>query len=247
MQKSLRYAVFALVVAGLAPAAQAGELKLTLANGRATLIAQDVPVRQILAEWARVGKTTIVNGEKLTGPPISLQLVDRPEREVLELVLSSASGYIAAQREITLAGASVFDRVMILPTSKGPVGVAAAPPPSPAQFNRPGMAPPMPMPMPVPDEDEPQDTPLVPPGMGGPPAVGGPTAVGNPNMPNPNNNNPAAQPTLTSPRPGMLPAPPAGQPNPFGVTPVQPGPRPPGAPNGVPGFGPGVTDGREGQ
>src|SRR5215210_5748647 len=178
MHKRLRYALFTLVVAGLAPAAHAGELKLALANGRATLIAQDVPVRQILAEWARVGKTTIVNGEKLTGPPISLQLVDRPEREVLELILSSASGYIAAQREITLADASVFDRVMILPTSKGPVGVAAAPPqPGPGQFGRPGMAPPMPMPMPVPDEDEPQDTPLVPPGMGAP-AVGGPTPAG---------------------------------------------------------------------
>ena len=33
--------------------ALAGELKLTIANGRVTLIAQDVPVREILAEWAR--------------------------------------------------------------------------------------------------------------------------------------------------------------------------------------------------
>ena len=112
-------------VAGSALPAAAGDLKLTLADGRATLIAQDVPLRQILAEWARIGKTNIVNGDKLTGPPITLQLVDRPEREVLEVLLRSASGYIAAQRQVTLAGASVFESVMILPTSRGPVGVAS--------------------------------------------------------------------------------------------------------------------------
>ena len=90
--------------------AGAGELTLTLSNGRATLIAKDVPVRQILDEWSRVGKTTIVNGDKLTGPPITLQLVDRPEREVLELVLRSASGYIAAPRDAAApVGASMFD------------------------------------------------------------------------------------------------------------------------------------------
>ena len=94
-----------------------------------------MPLRQILAEWARVGQTTIVNGDKLTGPPITLQLVDRPEREVLEVLLRSASGYIAAQRQVSLAGASVFESVMILPTSRGPVGVAASAPPTP--FPRP--------------------------------------------------------------------------------------------------------------
>ena len=113
-----------------APAtARAGELKLTIHDGLVTLMAQDVPVRQILAEWARLGQTTIVNADKLTGPPLTLQLVDRPEREVLDVVLRSASGYIAAQRPTLLANASQFDRVMILPVSHGPVGVAAAPPP----------------------------------------------------------------------------------------------------------------------
>ena len=44
------------VVAGTA---EAGELNLTIANGRVTLIAHDVTVRQILDEWARVGQTKI--------------------------------------------------------------------------------------------------------------------------------------------------------------------------------------------
>ena len=37
-------------------------------NGRVTLIADNVPLRQILPEWARVGQTKIVNGDKLSGP-----------------------------------------------------------------------------------------------------------------------------------------------------------------------------------
>src|SRR5919107_3272151 len=128
MHKIYRCAVVLALSAGIAPIAHAGELKLTLGNGRATLIAQDVPLRQVLAEWARLGQTTIVNGDKLTGPPLTLQLIDRPEREVLDLILRSASGYIAAQRQVSLAGASQFDRVMILPVSRGPVGAVSPPP-----------------------------------------------------------------------------------------------------------------------
>lgn len=202
--------------------ANAGDLKLTISNGRVTLVAQDVPLRQILAEWARLGQTTIVNGDKLNGPPLTLQLVDRPEREVLDVLLRSASGYIAAQRPVVLANASVFDRVMILPTSRGPVGVAAAPTPPPPQFGpgRPNMGPQMQMPPPVVDEDEPMD-PNVPTNQ---------PMVTQPGPPFPNVPVPAPgqqPPVLTSPRPGMLPTPPGGQPEPYGAQP--PNVRPPGA------------------
>src|SRR3954471_23582097 len=124
MNTLTRLALAAVLIAGCASVASAGDLKLTIDNGRVTLIAQDVPLRQILDEWARIGKTTIVNADKLTGPPMTLQLVDRPEREALDLILRSASGYIAAQRNVSVPGASVFDKVMILAVSHGPVGVA---------------------------------------------------------------------------------------------------------------------------
>lgn len=210
-----------LVTAGSASVVTAGDLKLTINNGRVTLVAQDVPIRQILAEWARLGQTTIVNGDKLNGPPLTLQLVDRPEREVLDVVLRSASGYIAAQRPTVLANASLFDKVMILPTSRGPVGVAATPPPPQFGAGRGNMGPQMQLPPPVADEDEPMD-PNVPTGQPmvtqpGPPFPNAPAQV------------PGQQaPVLTSPRPGMLPAPPAGQPeNPYGAQP--PIVRPPGS------------------
>lgn len=223
MQKLFRCAVVPVVlVLGSASWAASGELKLTLGDGRATLIAQDVPLRQILAEWARVGKTTIVNGDKLTGPPLTLQLVDRPEREVLEVLLRSASGYIAAAREVNLAGASQFDRVMILPTSRGPVGVAAAPAPQP--FPRVNV----PQPMPT-DDDEPIEPNMVPNNL----PVGVQNLPGFPGQPVPTQPAPGQpQPILTAPRPGMLPAPPQGQPNPYGTVPQPQIVRPPGGPGG---------------
>lgn len=237
MQKVFRGVVLMVLVAGSASRAAAGDLTLTLANGRATLMAQDVPLRQILDEWARVGQTTIVNGDKLMGPSITLQLVDRPEREVLDILLRSASGYIAAPRALNLAGASQFEKVMILPVSRGPVGVASAPPPTP--FNRPATTVQQ-MPFPVADDDNPVEQPQVmPPGVG-PQNVPGPS---------PFQAQPGQQaPPMTAPRPGMLPAPPPSQPNPYGP-PVAPGtqvptpfgrPGVPGQPPGGPGTGPGA-------
>jgi hypothetical protein len=226
MHEFLRIAAAIALISGSASLASAGDLKLTLSNGRVTLIAQDVPLRQILDEWSRVGKTTIVNGDKLMGPPMTLQLVDRPEREVLDLLLRSASGYIAAQRAASIPDASVFDRVMILPVSRGPVGVAAN---TPTPFNnRPVTM--QQMPMQVPDDDNPnvEQPQVYPPGTS---PVPGPMPV---NVPGATQVPPGAQgPPLTAPRPGMLPAPPAGQPNPYGP-PVVPGTIVPQGPGSIP-------------
>ncbi len=218
-----RIVAIALVGGASTAAAAAEDLKLTIGNGRATLVAQDVPLRQILAEWARLGQTTIVNGDKLAGPALTLQLIDRPEREVLEVLLRSASGYIAAQRPVEIANASMFDRVMILPTSRGPVGVAAAAPPPPFGRQNPNMPqnmPPQMLPPPVEDDDEPlENAPMSQPMVNqpGPPFPNGP-AQGPGQQP----------PVLTSPRPGMLPAPPGGVPQtPYGAQP--PNVRPPGS------------------
>src|SRR5438067_3086463 len=80
-----------------APAARA-EVQLSLRNGRVTIVAKDATVRQILAEWARVGRTKIVNGERIPGGPLTLELRDVPEGEALDVLLRSLSGYIAAPR-----------------------------------------------------------------------------------------------------------------------------------------------------
>jgi small nuclear ribonucleoprotein B and B' len=108
---------------------------------------------------------------------------------------------------------SVFDRIMILPTSKAPAFSGAVAPPA---FGRPNV-PVQAQPQPQPDDDEPvEPVPLTPPQ--------GPPGSQMPGM--------GQQQPTTSPRPGMLPGTPGVQP------PVQPpnlpppGIRPPGGPGG---------------
>jgi hypothetical protein len=207
MKKYLRCLAVAGLIGGVAGPASAGELKLTMANGRVTLIADEVPVRQILVEWARVGETKIVNGEKLIGPPVTLQLIDVPEGQALDIVLKSAAGYMAAPRTAEHPGPSVYDRIMILATSRPPAITASAPP----TFNRPPM--PQPMPEPAEEQEQQEEPDVVPAPNAMPPNVqpqpGMPTQPqSQPGMPQqqpqPDGQQPPQQP-VTSPRPGPIP------------------------------------------
>jgi hypothetical protein len=242
MRKLFRCIFLAGATVGIASVAAAGELTVQIANGRATVIAKDVPVRQILAEWARVGNTRVVNGEKVMGGPITLELINVPEKEALDVLLRSAAGYMAAPRPATVAGASQFDRVIILATSRPPATTVTAPP---APFNRPMFGQVPPQPPPDDDDGEPRDQgPVPPPGMQNPgmQPFPGPTPMPlNPNFP------PNAQPNqapMTAPRPGMLPQPQPQMPNPY-APPIGPGARPqpvPGRPPGGIEGGPGSDD-----
>lgn len=208
--------------------AAAGELKLSINSGRVTLIATDVPLTQILQEWARVGHTRIMNGERLAGPSVTVQLVNVPEREALDVILRSASGYVAAPREQVVADASLYDRIMIMPTSAAPAAMpvattAAAPP----VFQRP------PMPTPIDDDDEPVTVNVPPPTPSQMPNVPAPFA----NMPGPPTATGPGQQTTPGPflssTPGVVVGAPGagqpgqpGQPNPYQpavVKPVGPG------------------------
>ena len=80
-----------LATVGFASVAVAGELSVKIANGRATVIAKDVPIRQILAEWGRVGETKMVHIEKMVGGPVTLELIDVPEKEALDILLAYCS------------------------------------------------------------------------------------------------------------------------------------------------------------
>jgi hypothetical protein len=152
-----------LLVTGMSIAAVRADaqVRLAIADGYVDLDAKDATVRQILAEWARVGQTRVVNGERVVGTPLTLQLTHVPEGEALNIVLRSVSGYLAAPRATAAPNASRFDRILVLPTSTPP-RVAAAPTPQPAFA---------PVPMPA-VEDVDVDEPPMPPG--GVPAQRGP-------------------------------------------------------------------------
>jgi hypothetical protein len=123
-------AVVGLLLAAATPAAAQQVVNLEFKDGRVKLVTENAPVSLILAEWARRGKTTIVNGERIPGPPATLQLVDVPERDALDIVLRGASGYMMAERDSPMNGVSAFDRILILPTSR--VTTSSSPLPSPA-------------------------------------------------------------------------------------------------------------------
>ena len=107
------------VLLGCAVSASAQAVSLQFNNGRVTLNAQNAPVRTILTEWSRLGGTRIVNGDRVGGAPVTLELTDVPEREALNVLLRSVSGYVVTQREGT-TGASALGGVVILATSSAP-------------------------------------------------------------------------------------------------------------------------------
>ena len=101
-------------------------LTLQINGGRVTLHAQNVPVRTILAEWARLGGANIINGDRVAGSPLTLDLEGVPERQALDIILRGVSGYVLAARDPGTPGASMYDRIMILPTSVAPRNPAPA-------------------------------------------------------------------------------------------------------------------------
>jgi hypothetical protein len=130
--------VFTLALAGctwLALGSQAfADVQIVIRDGRVSIAAKDATVRQILTEWARVGQTQIVNVERIAGGPITIELNNVPEQDALDMLLRSLSGYIVAPRASIVSGASLFDRIIVMPTTappRAPVSSAAALPPAP--------------------------------------------------------------------------------------------------------------------
>lgn len=120
-----------LLVSTATPSWAAG-LQLSIRGGRVTLDAQDVTVRQILTEWARVGKTRIINLERITGGPVTMKLEDVPERQALDTVLRAVPGYMAVPRQTLVADASIYDSIMVMATT---TAVAAVRPPAAPGFS----------------------------------------------------------------------------------------------------------------
>lgn len=116
----------AALAAAVAPAR--ADVRLTMLDGQVSLTATNATVREILAEWARVGQTKIVNAERITGAPMTLQLIGVPEEQALQVILRAVSGYLAAPRPTAVPDASRFDRILIVPTTTPARPAPAAPP-----------------------------------------------------------------------------------------------------------------------
>lgn len=125
--KTLVLALFLLATS--ATPSWAASLTLSIRNGLVSIDAQDVTVRQILTEWARIGRTQIINVERITGGPITLRLEAMPEKQALDIILRAIPGYVAQPRATPVADGSLYDRILIMATT---TAVAAPRPQQPA-------------------------------------------------------------------------------------------------------------------
>lgn len=128
-----RSVLAAVLVAMASLSAQAQTVKVEFLMGKVNLVAQDASLRAIMNEWARVGGTRLVNPERLTGGPVTLELVGVPERQALDILMRDVGGYILGPRATLVAGVSSFDRVVVVasvagrPAPAGPTVAAARP------------------------------------------------------------------------------------------------------------------------
>ena len=241
MRRTLLLTVAFSLVAAWPAAAQ--NLKVDFHDGRVSVEATSVPVRAILTEWGKIGGTKIVGAERISGAPISVKLINVTEAQALETILRSVAGYMAAPRNAG-AGASRYDRIMVMATTSAPAPAAVAtrpgPQPSTAFNGTQRFIPPRPRPEQdeIVEADEPDENPPNPPVFTFPqPGPNGfvnqpgqfQGAPGNIVNPNPNFQIPAPAPAQPQApvgvsQPGMMVQPPAPPPGT-----VQPGMiRPPG-------------------
>ena len=213
-------AVVALLAAGATSVAAQGVTLEFQDGGKVRLTAQNVSVSQILAEWARRGRTTIVNGERVAGGAVTLELQNVSEQEALDIVLRNVSGYLVAARETAISGASTYDRIYILPTSSRPTTAAPVAQQQALQVQVQG----------DPDDDEPPPPPTGPRGPNTPPGARLPRDVNQPTntvRPPVTVDDDRSEPENRPPAPNNPFAPGAARPG--VVTPGTPSPTPPGA------------------
>src|ERR1700681_210991 len=116
-----------LAVVGAASTASA-DVHLTIRGGRVTLIARDATVRQILAEWERVGQTKVINADRIASGPLNLELTNVPEQQALDVLLRSVSGVVLAPRAGAIDNLSAFERIIVMPPSIAPQPLNNPPP-----------------------------------------------------------------------------------------------------------------------
>ena len=127
---SLTFSVLGVILAASTVSAQ---VQLSMQGGHVTLVAKNATIRQILAEWERVGQTKVVNGERVLGGALNLELTNMPEQQALDIILRSVNGVLFAPRTELVAGnVSAFSQIILMPPSVAPPPSSASTPLPPA-------------------------------------------------------------------------------------------------------------------
>jgi hypothetical protein len=156
----LRVGALAVLLFAWTGTGYAQAVKLEFHDGQVNLTTQNASVRAILAEWARLGGTQVVNADRVSGPPLTLQLNNVSETQALDIIMRGNAGYIAGLRAATaVPGArSALDRILVVPTAGSAIPPAA---PRPAVVQPPfaTVRPAVQQPPPDPDDDPVSDVP----------------------------------------------------------------------------------------
>jgi hypothetical protein len=107
-------------------------------DGRVTLSARNVTIREILGEWARQCGCYVVNGDKVPGVPLAIPLLYEHEAQakVLESLLRQAAGYVLTPQRAGVVSKSNFETIYILATSN-PVATSFQPVSTPNPYPMP--------------------------------------------------------------------------------------------------------------
>jgi len=106
------------IVAVVSIRLHADTVQLSLHGGRLSLVATNATPAQIFEAWSRAGGVLVVNADQMPAAPVSITLDNVPEEQALDTLLRPASGYLAVRRTDPVESASVFDRIVILPSSE---------------------------------------------------------------------------------------------------------------------------------
>jgi hypothetical protein len=159
------FVLVAVVMAWLAVPAARADIQLSIRDGRVVLVANNATIADIIVEWAKVGHVKIVNADKIPRDVVTLELRNVSERQALDILLRSTSGFIAALRAEDDPNASLFDRIVIMPPSVAPPppAVNASAPPQYPRTPSPAADMPKPAPAPAQAADNTTDRPYDPP------------------------------------------------------------------------------------
>ncbi|HUF22756.1 MAG TPA: hypothetical protein VMN81_01420 [Vicinamibacterales bacterium] len=121
---------FALALAPALSARAGGDVRVSFADGRVTVIADNATIGEILREWERVGGSRFINADKMPAADrVTLRLENEPETRAIEVLLRSVAGYVVAPRPAGSTSASTVGNVLIMPVSRV-ASYAQAPPPA---------------------------------------------------------------------------------------------------------------------
>ena len=92
----------AALILGVPAASDAGEsryaIKIAFADGRVSLVAEEAPASEVLAEWSRYGKTEVLGAELLERKLVTVMLEEVSEGEALDAILGRGVAYLTVPR-----------------------------------------------------------------------------------------------------------------------------------------------------